>query len=53
MGTTRSIFNGYFYFNKKQLNKSKEFFKKITELDNVNNKLKIEAEKRLNRDFSE
>ncbi len=44
---------GYFYFNKKQLNKSKEFFKKITELDNVNNKLKIEAEKRLNRDFSE
>ncbi len=44
---------GDFYFNKKQLNKSKEFFKKITELDNVNNKLKIEAEKRLNRDFSE
>ena len=24
---------GDFYFNKKQLNKSKEFFKKITELD--------------------
>ena len=44
---------GDFYFNKKQLNKSKEFFLKITELDNANNKLKIEAEKRLNRDFSE
>ena len=44
---------GDFYFNKEQLNKSKEFFLKITELDNVNNKLKIEAEKRLNRDFSE
>ena len=44
---------GDFYFNKKQLNKSKEFFKKIVELNNVNNKLKIEAEKRLNRDFSE
>ena len=44
---------GDFYFNKEQVNKSKEFFLKITELDNVNNKLKIEAEKRLNRDFSE
>lgn len=44
---------GDFYFNKEQANKSKEFFLKITELDNVNNKLKIEAEKRLNRDFSE
>mgnify|MGYP000262094379 CR=1 FL=1 len=44
---------GDFYFNKKQLNKSKEFFIKIVELNNVNNKLKIEAEKRLKRDFSE
>ena len=44
---------GDFYFNKKQLNKSKEFLIKIVELNNVNNKLKIEAEKRLNRDFSE
>ncbi len=44
---------GDYYFNKKQLNKSKEFFNKIVELDNVNKKLKIEAQKRLNRDFSE
>ena len=44
---------GDYYFNKKQLNKSKEFFSKIVELDNVNKKLKIEAQKRLNRDFSE
>ena len=44
---------GDLYFNKKQLNKSKEFFQKVTQLDNVNNKLRVEAEKRLNRDFSE
>tara|TARA_B100000963_G_scaffold357722_1_gene380611 strand:- start:1228 stop:1869 length:642 start_codon:yes stop_codon:yes gene_type:complete len=44
---------GDLYFNNKQFNKSKEFFQKITELDNVNNKFKVEAEKRLNRDFSE
>ena len=44
---------GDFYFNKKQFNKSKEFFKKILELKNVNPKIKIDVEKRLNRDFSE
>ena len=44
---------GDFYFHKKQFNKSKEFFKKIVELKNVNPKIKIDVEKRLNRDFSE
>ena len=44
---------GDFYYQKKQFNKSKEFFKKILELKNVNPKIKIDVEKRLNRDFSE
>ena len=44
---------GDFYFYKKQFNKSKEFFKKIVELKNVNPKIKLDVEKRLNRDFSE
>ena len=42
-----------FYFHKKQLNKSKEFLQKILELKNLNSKIKIDVEKRLNRDFSE
>ena len=42
----------YFYFkNEKQ--KSKDFFDQIIILENVNSKIKREAEKRLNRDFSE
>ena len=42
----------YFYFkNEKQ--KSKDFFDQIVILENVNSKIKREAEKRLNRDFSE
>ena len=44
---------GDFYFHNKQLNKSKEFFTLITELDNVNPKLKTDIERRLRRDFSE
>ena len=43
---------GDFYFHKNQMNKAKNF-SKITELSNVNPKLRIEVEKRLNRDFSE
>ena len=42
-----------FYSHKKQFNKSKEFLKKILELNNLNSKIKIDVEKRLNRDFSE
>ena len=42
----------YFYYkNHKQ--KSKEFFNKILTLENSNPNIKIEAEKRLNRDFSD
>ena len=42
----------YFYFkNEKQ--KSKEFFNQILLLENANQDLKIEAQKRLNRDLSE
>ena len=42
----------YFYFkNEKQ--KSKDFFDQVITLENVNSKIKKEAQKRLNRDFSE
>ncbi len=42
----------YFYFkNEKQ--KSKEFFNQIIILENSNQNIKLEAQKRLNRDFSE
>ena len=42
----------YFYFkNEKQ--KSKEFFNQIIILENSNSDIKLEAQKRLNRDFSE
>ena len=42
----------YFYFkNEKQ--KSKEFFNQILILENSNSNIKLEAQKRLNRDFSE
>ena len=42
----------YFYFkNEKQ--KSKEFFDQIVILENVNQDIKLEAQKRLNRDFSD
>ena len=44
---------GDYYFHKKEFVKSKEFFNMITELNNVNPKIKIDVEKRLNRDFSE
>ena len=42
----------YFYFkNEKQ--KSKDFFSQILNLESSNEKIKIEAQKRLSRDFSE
>ena len=44
---------GEFYFSKNELSKSKEFFLEITDLENINNDIKLEASKRLNRDFSE
>ena len=44
---------GDFYYQKKEFNKSKEFFEKIIELSNINPKIKIDVERRLNRDFNE
>ena len=44
---------GDYYFHKKQYTKSKEFFEKITQLSNANPKIKIDVERRLNRDFNE
>jgi len=42
----------YFYY-KNQRQKSKEFFNQILTLENSNPNIKIEAQKRLNRDFSD
>ena len=42
----------YFYY-KDQKQKSKEFFNQIISLENANQDLKIESQKRLNRDLSE
>ena len=42
-----------YYFSKKEKQKSKEFFIQIISLENVNSKIKLEAQKRLRADFSE
>ena len=42
-----------YFYSKGEKQKSKEFFNKIILLENVNKDLKIEAQKRLNRDLSE
>ncbi len=42
-----------YYFSKNEMVKSKEFFQKIIELDTSNPQIKLEAQKRLQRDFSE
>ena len=42
----------YFYYNDEK-EKSKEFFNQIIMLTNSNNDIKIESQKRINRDFSE
>ncbi len=42
-----------FFFHKKEKLKSKEFFEQILILENSNFSIKKEAQKRLNRDFSE
>ena len=44
---------GDYYFHKKQYTKSKEFFEKITQLSDANPKIKLDVERRLNRDFNE
>ena len=42
----------YFYANN-QIQKAKEFFKQIIALENSNPEIRLQAEKRLNRDLSE
>jgi len=41
-----------YFFSKNEKNKSKEFFEKILEMKNANPQIKIEAQKRLQKDFS-
>ena len=42
-----------YFYSKNEKKKSKEFFSKILTLTNSNNEIKLEAQKRINRDFSE
>ena len=42
-----------YFYSKNQKEKAKEFFNQITTLPNSNNDIKLESQKRLNRDFSE
>ena len=42
-----------FFYTKDQKQKSKEFFNQILSLENPNLDIRVEVEKRLNRDFSE
>ena len=42
-----------FFYSKKELQKSKEFFNKIINLENSNDDIRLKAQKRLTRDFSD
>ena len=42
-----------FFYSKNEMQKSKEFFTQIVILENANKEIKLEAQKRLNRDLSE
>ena len=42
-----------YFYSKNQKQKAKEFFNQILLLTNANNDIKVESQKRLNRDFSE
>ena len=42
-----------YFYSRNEKQKAKEFFSQIVSLENGNQDLKIEAQKRLNRDFSE
>ena len=44
---------GEYFYSKKEKQKSKEFFEKILEIENANQDLIKEAQKRLNRDLSD
>ena len=41
-----------YFFSKGEKQKAKEFFEKILKINNANHKIKLEAQKRLQRDFS-
>ena len=40
-----------YFYSKNEKEKSKEFFKKIVGMNNSNQNIKVESQKRLNRDF--
>tara|TARA_B110000091_G_scaffold196462_1_gene223891 strand:- start:146 stop:790 length:645 start_codon:yes stop_codon:yes gene_type:complete len=42
-----------YFYSRNEKKKSKEFFSQILTLTNSNNEIKLEAQKRINRDFSE
>ncbi len=42
-----------FFYSKNEMQKSKEFFNQILNLENTNKEIQLEAQKRLNRDLSE
>jgi len=42
-----------YFYSKDQKQKSKEFFNQILSLENPNSDIRVEVEKRLNRDSSE
>ena len=42
-----------YFYSKNEIQKSKEFFNQIISLKNSNNDIKVEAQKRINRDLSE
>jgi predicted negative regulator of RcsB-dependent stress response len=44
---------GEYFYSKNEKQKSKEFFNKIVVLEKSNKKIKLEAQKKLNRDFNE
>ena len=42
-----------YFYSKNEMQKSKEFFNQIINLENANNEIKLESQKRLNRDLSD
>ena len=42
-----------FFYSKNEMQKSKEFFNQIVKLENANQEIKLESQRRLNRDLSE
>ena len=42
-----------YFYSKNEKQKSKEFFNQIISLENSNEEIKVESQKRLNRDLSE